>query len=474
MMSPWASPPGGPYAAPSAGGSAGPSNVRLWVVLVATLSAVLLYLDRVCISVVGPEIQDDLGISSTQLGWVYSAFFWSYALAQVPSGWLSDRFGARGMMVLYVAGWSALTALTGLAGGFAALMGLRLGFGVAQAGAYPTCSAMLSRWVPLSSRGLASSVVALGGRVGGAIAPYLTTSLMIAVAPVAAISLSPWRTVMLVYGCVGLAVAALVWSVFRERPGEHPACNPAEQDLIAQGRPEGERRSPAAPAGQTWLLLKRLTSNRSMWLMCLSQWGTNIGWAFLVTWLPTYMKDVQQVSDLGQRGLLSSIPLFVGMAGLVWGGHITDWATRQVGLRWGRRLPLAASRFMAAGVYVAFLGVDSALAACAAFALIAFFTDLGVGATWAFTQDVGGRHVGSVLGWGNMWGNFGAAMSPLILGWVHSHLDANGDWHEAFIVCAACFFISGVASLGIDAAQPIDPQRGPDSAGAETGDEAAS
>ncbi|MCH9790911.1 MAG: MFS transporter [Planctomycetes bacterium] len=148
------------------------------------LMSILLYLDRFCISFAEVFIKDDLGLSDTQIGWVLSAFFWSYALCQVPSGWLSDRFGARTMLALYILVWSLFTALTGFVTGFVMLLLFRLGFGVGQAGAYPTSANLVSKWMPISARGIASSMVAVGGRLGGALAPWLTAILIVLFVPI--------------------------------------------------------------------------------------------------------------------------------------------------------------------------------------------------------------------------------------------------------------------------------------------------
>src|SRR5262245_33297640 len=166
-----------------------PTQVRFLVVLLTTLASVLLYLDRICISFAERYIKEDLGLSNDEVGWMLSAFFWTYALAQVPSGFLSDRYGARLMLTLYILLWSLFTGLTGLAAGFTTLLVLRLCFGVAQAGAYPTAGSLLSKWVTFPSRGLASSLVALGGRVGGFVAPFLTAMLIVAFVPVSVPSL---------------------------------------------------------------------------------------------------------------------------------------------------------------------------------------------------------------------------------------------------------------------------------------------
>lgn len=150
------------------------THVRYVVVALATLMSFLLYMDRFCLSFAERYIKEDLSLSNAQIAWLVSAFFWSYALAQVPSGWLSDRYGARLMLSLYILFWSLFTGLMGVLVVLAALVLFRLGCGLAQAGAYPTSGSILSRWAPFTERGRSSSIIALGGRVGGALAPVLT------------------------------------------------------------------------------------------------------------------------------------------------------------------------------------------------------------------------------------------------------------------------------------------------------------
>ncbi|HVC93867.1 MAG TPA: MFS transporter [Pirellulales bacterium] len=422
-----------------------PTGVRYRVLFVTTLAAVLLYLDRNCLAEVlkYDDVKRSLGLDTEKkVAWSLGSFYAAYAIAQVPTGWLSDRFGARSMMVVYVALWSACTALMGWATGFVMLCAFRLSTGAAQAGAYPTSGALLSRWMPLSARGLASSVVAWGGRVGGAIAPYLTTGLVL--------SFGNWQPVMLLYGLLGVVVSGLFWLVFRETPDQHPRSNEAERRLIATGRPAAG----AAPHARTGLPFKPLITSASMWLMCVSQFTTNVGWVFLVTWLPSYLKEAKHMPDEA-GGQMTTLVLFVGMAGMLLGGYVTDTATRALGLRWGRSLPLVLSRFTAAAGFVLLPWLDSPLATAAALSVVAFSTDLGVAGTWAYVQDVGGKHVGSVLGWGNMWGNFGAAVSPPLLEWVNRTEGQGQNWNVGFAVCAVSFVISGLASLGIDATKPI-------------------
>jgi len=145
------------------------SRVRFVVVALATLMASLLYLDRYCIAILERFIKEDLQLTESQLAWYLSIFFYTYALAQVPSGWLTDRYGARIMLTIYILGWSLFAGLTGVVYGFATLLIVRALFGTMQAGAYPTAASLLSKWVPLQSRGTASGIVSFGGRIGGAV-----------------------------------------------------------------------------------------------------------------------------------------------------------------------------------------------------------------------------------------------------------------------------------------------------------------
>ena len=136
------------------------------------------------------------------------------------------------------------------------------------------------------------------------------------------------------------------------------------------------------------------------------------------------------------------------------GGPVTDRLVNLVGLRWGRALPISLSRFVAMSAYIVCLFEPVPVVAVVTFAFVAFFTGIGTPAGWAFCQDVGGKYVGSILGWGNMWGNFGAAVTAPILLWV---VGSPERWDYAFMTCAGAFVLSGVAALGINATIPIEP-----------------
>jgi MFS family permease len=424
-----------------------PTNVRFWVVGLATAMAVLLYLDRFCLSFAERFIKADLNLDNDQTSVMLAAFSVTYALGQVPSGWLSDRFGARRMLALYIVVWSVCTGLVGIAGTFAAILLLRFGVGLGQAGAYPTSANLLSKWVPFTARGQASGIVSTGGRVGGVAAPLLTAYLLLAFAHFGG---EAWRPTMIVYGVAGLGVAALFWIMVRDQPAEHPDCNAAERALIDEGRPPGSVRPQGKAEG---LPFTAMLANVPLWCSSLSQFFTNFAWAFLVFMLPRYLADAHNVAT-EERGWMSATPIFVGMFGMLAGGWVTDRLTRHVGLRWGRSLPLAFSRFAAMLAFIAAALLDAPWPVTLALSVVAISTDLGTPSTWAFMQDVGGKHVGSILGWGNMWGNFGAALSPWVLNKV---IGDSGHWPACFLTCASAYLLSGLCALGVDARRPIVP-----------------
>jgi MFS family permease len=536
-----------------------PTGVRFRVIGVTAVMSVLLYLDRVCISFTGTYAREDLGLSKEEFGVVLGAFFFAYALAQVPTGWLSDRYGARRMMTAYILAWSVFTAGTALATTLVLLLAARLAFGVAQAGAYPTAASLLGRWVPPSGRGVANSLVALGGRLGGAAAPALTAVLIVAfVPPTTPARLGPddvlgppqlaeflkdptkapplrprllphlsgaalagdtnalrdglnraiadpaltdgldlsdfplprearelqrqpsdrrsaeesqrlnrlvleagypetlrslygagWRPVMLIYGAVGLLVALAFWAVVRDRPGLHPRVNAAEAAFIEAGR------APATEgATRTGIPWRMLAASPNLWYASAAQFFINVGWAFLVTLLPTYLKEVFAV-PIQERGVMATVPLLVGCVGMLVGGRLTDLLARRFGVRRGRVLPLGAAGCLCAVAYLNCLWLPTAWAVVAALALVAVANDLAVPAIWSFMQDVGGRHVGSALGWGNMWGNLGAALSPVLLMAVQARL----GWPAAFVTCAASYAAAGACGLMMDASRVlrVDP-----------------
>ena len=476
-----------------------PTSIRIVVVALLTIVACLLYLDRYAMGIAAESMRVDLGMTQTQVSYSFFALFISYALCQGPAGWLSDRFGPRVMLTAYILGWSLFTGLLGVTTQVGILLLLRFLCGATQAGAYPVCSGMIRHWFPVARRGLASSIVAMGGRSGAVLAPILTASLMIAFA-------ANWRPVLILYGLVGILVASVFAWICRNTPRDHPLCNEAERELISGHSPvvsgivpvrEAHRQSgvdESHGAGNPYAVIEAARSNEadersrsektdestneslgfpiipvltsiSLWGNSLTQFFTNIGWLFVVTWLPRYLGNVHQV-PLQEQAVMTAIPTAAGIVGMLFGGWWTDVAARRFGLKWGRCLPVTATRFTAACGYglclilgllyvpdpgsrwlpwMIILGLSIATFSC----------DLGVPAMWAYSQDVGGKYTASIMGWANMHGNFGAAVATPLYDAILGETPSLSQWNTLFAFCTAVFALSGVTALVIDSTKPI-------------------
>jgi sugar phosphate permease len=416
---------------------------RYLIVGVTALAAFWMYIDRVCFSTMAKSIQADLSVTDDQKADILGAFFLTYALFQIPIGILADRFGPRLVLTISIAAWSTVTALTGFATSFTTLMVIRLLLGITEAGAYPAAAGLVKSWAKPSERGRFNSAIALGGRLGGAVAPWMTAGLAIVLvgwgfSTWANPSRVNWRGVFVIYGLCGLAVAILFWVVVRDRPLG------AASPIVTNGSVFAEIRTLA-------IQIVRLAKNRVMWLFGFAQLGVNIGWAFLITLLPDYLAERYNV-QLEDRGAMQSVILATGCVGMIVGGLTADWLRRTLGPRWGRALPLAGTMTGCAALCLVATQMTDPWAATAVLAMMAFLVDLGIPFIWAFAQDVGGRTVGAALGWGNMWGNLAAWRSPSLL----TQLKVSSGWDTAFAVCGGFFIAAALCGLFLDASKPID------------------
>lgn len=424
--------------------TARPTIVRHQILATATMVAFLMYLDRICLAqiVSSDSFHKHIQLEGWQIDWVKGAFFWAYALAQVPAGWLSDRFGTRALITIYIATWSLFTALTSFSFGFTTLLLARLGCGLAEAGYYPASSGLLTRWAHIEARGFASSLISWGGRVGGALAPALTAYVIL--------QAGDWRWAGWLYGLVGILVALCYWRVFREHPRQHPNCNEAEIALLAEGR--GDFQPVKDPPKR--FPIRAACRSGNLWMANGVQFFTNIGWAFLILSLPDYLKKVMHLNE-GMTGIITTSALFIGIVALPLGGMITDYITRHYGKRLGRMLPMSVTKFAAAACYLLAMWTDSPWSMAIAFGLVAFFADIGLPAMWTFMQDISGKHQAQLFGWGNMWGNFGAAIMPVLFTAVLKSYDTNNDFHEGVWLCAGAFVLAGVFALFVNAEKPV-------------------
>ncbi|MBC7852669.1 MAG: MFS transporter [Pirellulaceae bacterium] len=438
------------------------TSVRYRIIGLTMAMSVLLYLDRFCIGAVTSNIITDLKLDKAQFGWAIGLFFWSYALFQVPAGWLCDVFGSRKALLFYVLGWSAVTICLGFANSLWMFLLLRVLLGVAQAGAYPSAAGYIKKWIPLAGRARANSMVTMGGRFGGVVSNF-TPLLMVVLGLVIGTTTELWRVVFVLYGLLGGIWAVFFWFQFRETPRQHPACNAAEVELVEQGII-----SSTAPPALPW---RAILTHPNVWLLSIAGFFINIGWIFLVSWLTPYLTETYG-ADLARqlgagsdpkaielavesiKGPLTAITGVCGVIGSITGGILADFLLRRFGPIWGRRVPCMVAACIAAGVYLISLFVDNVWIFLVLMSLIYFLTDLGLGALWATYQDFGGKYVSSVLGFANMCGNLGAALFAIVIGYL-----AKADlWPVVFMLSSGSFLIVASMWLFVDPTHQLVPE----------------
>jgi sugar phosphate permease len=419
-----------------------PSRGRWYVLLMISVMYLITYLDRVNISTAAPQISKEFGFDKVTMGVIFSAFVWAYAVFQVPGGWLSDRFGARGVLGGVVTYWSVMTAATGAAFSSVSFIVVRFLFGVGEAGAFPGATRAMQLWYPQRERGLVQGVTHSASRLGAAIAPLIVVAIMTQLG---------WRSVFFICGVIGL-FWSLWWSLtYRNLPEDHSLVNKAELESIRGLDDKGVVKAPPVErqADVPWGTLVR---SPNMWaIMCAYFTYVYCLWIFL-SWLPSYLIDFRHFT-LIKVGLFASLPLFAGVIGDTVGGVATDWLLKVTGsAKIGRRVVAIVGLLGCAVCIVPAALTDNAYVAVYCLTASMFFLEFTIGPSWAVPMDTGGKYSGTVSGMMNMAGNFGGALSPIVFGVLVQY----GSWVAPFIVAAALLVIgSAVWAFWLDPDMPI-------------------
>jgi ACS family glucarate transporter-like MFS transporter len=413
-----------------------PTRTRYAVLLFVYLAAFITYLDRVCLSVAAPSMQKDLGLSQVEFGWVFTVFYVAYAVFEMPTSWLGDRWGQRRMLFRIVGCWSVFTILTGFARSFATLLATRTVFGAAEAGAFPTLSRALSRWFPIHERGRANGIMWMGARSGGALAPPMAVAL---------IGWLGWRGAFAIFGAVGLIWCAVCALWYRDDPASHSSVNAAELEIIRVGAAAPPKATEAVP----W---RALLLNKTMLALFCSYFASGFGFQFFVTWLPTYFMREHGLS-LQKSGVFAALPLAAGAAGCVMGGVIADFITRRTGsVALGRRSVGVGGFLLGATGYAAAVHAQSPGAAIAFLALASGAHDLTLPVLWSTTTDAGGRFGGTASGFVNFASSLSGMLAPLTAAWLER---AFGSFHAVFYTAAGLYVVGAGLWLIIEPRKPL-------------------
>ncbi|MEM5405055.1 MFS transporter [Paraburkholderia unamae] len=422
------------------------SRVRWWVAGLMWAAIAINYIDRTVLSAAAPRIQSQFHLSAVEMGVVMSAFFWSYALLQLPAGFLADRLGQKKVLGFAVLWWSLATAATGVANGFKSLVALRVALGVGEAGAYPSNAGIASKWFPRSERATVAGIFDSGSKLGGAIALPLIAAMLTAF---------DWKITFALTGLLGL-IWYVVWQfTFSDLPRDHKRVNPEElahieSDLLAE---QGDRA--ARPP------LRKLLAHRNIWAMCIGFFMINYNSYFFITWLPTYLVKARGMT-LMEMGWMASLPLLVSIVVEIFAGWASDrvFASGKLSLTATRKLFLVIGLLMASSIgFAAF--ADSAAVAVLLLCIAKSGTTVAASQVWALPADVAPRNaVSMVAGVQNTVSNIGGVVGPIVTGAI---VGATGSFVPALVVSSALigvaivnylFLLGKIEPIRLDGASP--------------------
>jgi ACS family D-galactonate transporter-like MFS transporter len=283
---------------------------RWFIVLMCFLAVAINYIDRANLGVAVPLIKKEYGLDPAVMGLVLSGFFWSYALMQLPCGWLIDRFGSRATYTVATLIMSAATVATAFAGGVVSLFACRLVLGVGEAFCYPVNAKVTALWFRRSERGLATGLWASGSRVGSALTLPLVAFL---------IANFGWRAAFLVTGAIGL-VWMVVWFAAYRDPEHHPAVRPDQVTAL-----QNEYSVSAEQQKIRWADLFRY---RTIWGMMIGFFCLNFVIYFFTTWFPSYLTEARGFS-LEKLGTLGLLPGLAAIPAGWLGGYLSDYLFRR-------------------------------------------------------------------------------------------------------------------------------------------------
>jgi MFS family permease len=398
-----------------------------------SLLAVITYLDRVCIAVAGPRMQDALHISPEAWGWVASVFFLSYSVFEIPTGALGDRIGPRRVLTRIVAWWSAFTTLTGTVSNYSVLLLVRFCFGAGEAGAYPNASAVIGRWMPVTKRARAWGTVWMTSQIGAALSPLLVVPIQVRYG---------WRAPFFVFGLLGIVWSLAWYAWFRDSPQEKAGVTEAELREIGPA-------PPVQPHGLPWAAALRMPA---LWRIAGICACYLYAFGFFVSWLQTYLVKGRGFTEAAL--VLSSLTYVVGAAANGLGGLAGDWMVRRHGLRNGRRW------LGVAGLGAAALFLTAAIAAPNGTLALVFLSCAYGGILFqqpiisAVCLDVGRTHAGAVFGFMNTAGNGASALSAIVFGYMVGYF---GNYNAPFVPMVALLALGAALWLQVDATRELFP-----------------
>lgn len=392
--------------APQAEESSGKrTRVRFMVLTFLFIVTAINYLDRTNMAVAAPAIKEELGLSPALLGLLFSGFGWTYAIMQIPGGMFLDRFGSRFTYTVSCFLWSAFTMAMGLGRSFAALFGLRMVIGIAEAPAFPTNSRVVASWFPKDERAMATAIYTAGEYVGLAfMTPFLFWLL----------TQYSWHMIFFVTGAFGILFSVVWWFYYRD-PKESKSVNKAELDYIKAGDGLGDTVTKAPSI--KWVHIKALFKYRQLVGIYIGQFATNSTLWFFLSWFPMYLVTEKNMPSL-KVGFYAAIPYIAAFFGVLLGGFWSDMMLKKgFSLSISRKLPVITGGLCSCSIVLAnYTNSPELVIAIMSFA---FFAQGMAAIGWVIVGDVAPRQlVGVAGGIFNFCANLAGIVTPIAIGLI--------------------------------------------------------
>ena len=389
-----------------------PLTRPIYVVVLLAVVLLINYIDRGALATAGPLIQRDLNISNGQYGMLFSAFFWVYALIQIPVGAIAERYGAHRVLAVGLVIWATATAFTGITSTFSMLIGLRMMLGLGESVGFPTVSKLLAAVVPVKGLGTANGIVAFGYLIGPGVGVVLAGLLIDTVG---------WRGTFMVFG-----VCSLLWLI--------------PWLMVRLPRIATQRSDPSAPT------LTMVLSQRGLWGTSLGLFSSNYMWYFILSWLPGYLVKERGFSMHAMEHVATAGYLVNGLSAFIVGWAIDRYIRRGGSANFAYKLIMFIAHAACVPCMLAMgLGTESmAIAGMFGFQIMMGASSPGM---YAMSQILAGpRASGRWVGIQNSLGNLPGMISPWITGVI---VDRTGHFALAFVAAALVSVIGIVGWIGM-------------------------
>lgn len=416
--------------------TAKPTNIRWRVFFMLLMLVTINYVDRAVLSIAMPAIQKDLGLDPAIVGLILSSFFWGYAIMQIPSGWIADKYRPDKVVFSAALGWGIVQALTGFISGAKSLLFLRVLLGITEAPVMPGCSKLQAIWLSSKERGRGATIIDSGAPLGTAVGGPIIVAFMA--------WFGGWRGALIGAGILTIFVAYWVWKIIKGGPNNNPKVNEAEREYIRQALEEEYEEHKRNATGMK-IGPKDYLKARNFWCMCLGWFSFNTVFYGLMTWGPSYLAATQNL-DIKSIGGSILVIFGSGFVGELIGGWITDkWREKGGNYNTVMRTMLSIAGGMTA-LSIFFLSRSTSVTeAIITLSFALFFLRWG-GLYWSVPAAISQReHIGTVGGCMNFAGNIAGVITPIYVGLIVS---TTGSYFLALMVFVfAGLLLATVSSL---------------------------